>query len=166
MGEAAIVGHELVEPCFRCGAASRGVIYQTVVGDRLAWGISSRCDRCAEGYERCEWDEMPDELRQVLIARDGLARLRGDPEVNNPLRVRLLMVFRRYGVSISEASATYARLTGAGITGTSAEMDLLGRRLAAAGAVIELDLPTQEGTADPATAGRAPSADPHGRGDA
>jgi hypothetical protein len=82
---------------------------------------------------------MPADLRQVLIARDGLVRLRGDPAVNNPLRVRLLRVFRRYGVSISEASDAYARLTGAGITGTSAEMDLLARRLAAAGAVTELD---------------------------
>jgi hypothetical protein len=95
---------------------------------------------------------MPDDLRQVIVARDGLARLRGDPEVNNPLRVRLLKVFRQYGVSISEASDAYARLTDAGVTGTSAEMCLLARRLAAAGAVTELDLPTQGGSAAPPTA--------------
>lgn len=89
--------------------------------------------------EECGWDELPGELRQLLLARDGTARLRVDVDAGRTLRVPILRVLRRDGASIEDASGTYARLTGDGITGTTAEMQLLANRLHAIGATTRLD---------------------------
>jgi hypothetical protein len=56
------------------------------------------------------------------------------------LRLPILRVLRRDGATLSEASEDYARLTGAGITGTGAEMQLLANRLHAVGATTRLDV--------------------------
>ncbi|MEV0732497.1 hypothetical protein [Polymorphospora sp. NPDC050346] len=153
--EAEIVGHEVIEPCLRCGASSRGVVTQAIDGDRLTWGITSRCEGCADEGEDDggAWGRMPDDLRQALIAGVGLARLRADPEVTRPLRLQVLRMFRRYGASISEASDTYDRLTDAGVTGTPAEMRLLARQLETVGTRTRLDLPAEDGTAAPSGSG-------------
>ncbi|BCJ68372.1 hypothetical protein GCM10009779_49580 [Polymorphospora rubra] len=141
VGEAEIVGPEVIEPCLWCGAPSGGIVTQTIDEDRLLWGTSSICAGCGAVDEGSEWGAMPDELRRALIVRVGLARLRADPEVNRPLRVQVLRMFRRYGASVGEAADAYGRLTGAGITGTPAEIRLLARRLDAVGATVQLDLP-------------------------
>jgi hypothetical protein len=139
VGDARVVGHELVEPCPRCGALVRGVLGQTVVGDRLAWSIASSCEGCGSRSQSCEWDEMPDELRRVLLDRDGVTRLRVDPGSGCSLRLPILRVLRRYGATLAEAGDAYTRLTGAGVTGTPAEMRLLSSRLNTIGATTHLD---------------------------
>jgi hypothetical protein len=140
MSEAEIVGHELVEPCPDCDALIRGVPGQAIVNGRLAWSISVECDRCSFRTEECGWDELPDGLRQLLLDRDGTARLRVEPEIGVTLRLPILRVLRRDGISLNEASETYTRLTGVGITGTTAEMQLLASRLRAVGAATQLDI--------------------------
>jgi hypothetical protein len=113
---------------------------QLVVEDRLAWSISSWCDGCEARIECCGWDEMPAEFRQVVLDRDGIARVRVDPESAYALRVPILRVLRRYGATLEEAADTFMRLTGGGLTGTQAEMRLLADRLEATNAVVQLDL--------------------------
>ncbi|WP_433222198.1 hypothetical protein ACQP00_22815 [Dactylosporangium sp. CS-047395] len=139
MSEVMIVGHELVEPCLRCDGLLRGELGQTVVGNRLAWSVSSVCDGCGTQLESCEWDALPDDYRQILLDRDGTGRLRVDPEGGRPLRLAILRTLRRYGATLAEATDTYNRLTGAGVTGTRAEVLLLANRLNATGVKTQLD---------------------------
>jgi hypothetical protein len=54
-------------------------------------------------------------------------------------RLPILRVLRRYGATLGEASDTYARLTGAGLTGTRTEMQLLASRLNMVGARTQVD---------------------------
>jgi hypothetical protein len=140
VGEAEIVGHDLIEACPHCGGLWRGVLGQSVVGDRLAWSISSRCEDCGSVSECCDWDEMPNELRQVLLGRDGVVRLRVEPVSGRLHRLPIMRMLRRYGATLSQASSTHARLTGTGVMGTSAEMRLLASRLNTIGATTHLDL--------------------------
>ncbi|NYF57750.1 hypothetical protein [Micromonospora purpureochromogenes] len=138
MGEAELIGHELIEPCAECGAATAGVVTETVNGDRLAWAVSTRCSGCGSATELDGWGEMPAIVRTALAARVGLVRLRADPDASRPLRVRLLGVFRKHGATIGEAASAFAALTGSGILGTPAEMRLLAERLSAAGATVSV----------------------------
>ncbi|MEU7868415.1 hypothetical protein [Dactylosporangium sp. NPDC049140] len=139
MSELMIDGHELVEPCSRCGALLRGELSQAVIGDRLAWSISSVCDGCGSQLESCGRDTLPEEFRQMLLDRDGAGRLRVDPDSGRPLRLAILRVLRRYGASLAEASDTYTRLTGPGVIGTRAEVLLLANRLNTTGVKTQLD---------------------------
>jgi|tagenome__1003787_1003787.scaffolds.fasta_scaffold20839960_2 hypothetical protein len=139
VGQDEIVWQGLVEPCAQCGAPLCAVPGQIVVEDRLAWSISSMCDGCEARIECCGWDEMPAEYRQVVLDRDGVARVRVNPESGYALRVSILRVLRRYGATLEEAADTFTRLTGAGLTGTRAEIRLLADRLDTI-AAIELDL--------------------------
>ncbi|WP_432825169.1 hypothetical protein [Dactylosporangium sp. CA-092794] len=139
MGQAEIVGQGLIEPCPQCGAPLLSVPGQIVVGDRLEWSISSTCNGCKAQIEYCGADEMPEEFRQVVLARDGVARVRIDPESARALRVPILRVLRRYGATVDEAADTFRRLAGAGLTGTQAEMRLLADRLDAVNAATRLD---------------------------
>src|SRR5688572_1031623 len=129
------------EPCGQCGATATVEIGQSVVGGRIEWGVSIRCPRCGYDEQQCGRDEMPADLRDLLIGQDGLATLVGDREANRALRVRLLAVLRRRGATIEEAVAGYAALNDAGITGTAAEMELLADELTAAGAIVRLHPP-------------------------
>jgi hypothetical protein len=140
MSEAEVVGHEVVEPCPDCGALIRGVPGQAVVDGRLAWSISFACDRCSFRTEECGWDELPDGLRRLLLDRDGTARLRVNPEIGATLRLSILRVLRQDGTTLTEATVGYARLTGVGVTGTTAEMQLLASRLRAIGTATQLDI--------------------------
>jgi hypothetical protein len=139
VSEAELIGHELIEPCAECGAATVGVVTEAVDGDRLAWAVSIRCSGCGSATELDGWGEMPTILRTALVARVGLVRLRADPDASRPLRRCLLGVFRKHGATIGEAVSALAALTGSGILGTPAEMRLLAERLTAAGATVSVE---------------------------
>jgi hypothetical protein len=87
---------------------------------------------------QCGRDEMPGHWRSILVAQDGLARVRADRRSSRPVKVRLLSVFRKQGATITEAIAAFESLTDAGIVGTPAEMRLLAGRLTSAGAIVSL----------------------------
>ena len=74
----------------------------------------------------------------VLVARVGLVQLQAEPDSSRVLRLRLLALFRRNGATIGEATEQTARLTGAGLIGTPAEMQLLANRLTTEGATVSL----------------------------
>nr|BFE64672.1 hypothetical protein GCM10020063_091980 [Dactylosporangium thailandense] len=139
MSEELIVGHELVTPCPRCGALLRGELSEAVDGDRLVWSTSWLCDGCGDRLESCDWGTLPDDYRRLLLDRDGVGRLGVDPGSGRPLRLAILRVLRRYGATLTEASDTYARLTGPGVIGTRAEVLLLAKRLDATGVQTQLD---------------------------
>ncbi|MEV0570751.1 hypothetical protein [Dactylosporangium sp. NPDC050588] len=130
-----LVGDEILQPCASCGGTSRSWAQESVIYGRVESSVSMRCD-CGAASEACDWGPLTGIAREAFIARVGLVRVHADPEVNRPVRVRLLAVFRRDGMTIAEAVDAYARLTGDGITGTPAETQLLADRLAAAGGTV------------------------------
>jgi hypothetical protein len=132
-------GDELLTPCTRCGGTLRGQVSEIVQGDGIAWGVSWLCPTCGAALEVCDCGEVPGIYRAALLAHTGPTRLHADATVNDPLRVRLFAVFRRYGVSLTEARDAYTQLTSEGITGTPAEMHLLATRLTEAGATVTLE---------------------------
>jgi hypothetical protein len=122
----------------KCATPTATSAAQAIHGDRVEWSWSVWCPGCGSAVEICGWGEVPDRVRAAIVARDGLARLRGDPFVNRPQRVAILAVLRRDGMTIGEAVDAFGQLTGAGITGLPVEMRLLADRLTAAGAVVVL----------------------------
>ncbi|MEV4134966.1 hypothetical protein AB0J72_22665 [Dactylosporangium sp. NPDC049742] len=130
-----LVGDEILQPCASCGGISRSWVTEVLYYGRIERSVSTRCE-CGAAWEECGMDGFSGIYREALVARVGLARVHADPEVNRPLRARLLVVFRRYGMTIAEAVDAYARLTGDGVTGTPAETQLLADRLAAAGGTV------------------------------
>lgn len=129
-------GDELLETCDQCGGTSRGTVWETVVGDRVEWGVSMRCPACGAALEMHDAGEIGGVYRAALVAHAGLVTVHADPAVNRPLRPRLLAVFRRYGTSLPDAVTAYTSLTGDGITGTPGQSRLLANRLTAAGATV------------------------------
>ncbi|GAA0921189.1 hypothetical protein [Virgisporangium aurantiacum] len=140
MDELAGYSAEVVERCGTCGGNLRSAISQSAFKGRLVWSIDRWCDNCGHAEVVDGWDDMPDELRSMLIEQCGLVRVRVDRAEANPLRVRLMAVFRVNGVGLVEARDAVARLVGEGVTGTDAEMRLLSERLAAVGVTPHLDL--------------------------
>jgi hypothetical protein len=127
------VPHSLCDQCATPTTASAG---QSIQGDRLEWSWSVCCPGCGCTVEICGRDEIPDQIRTAIIARDGLARLWADPLADRLRRVDILAVFRRGGMTLGEAVAAYAQLTGDGITGLPVELQLLANRLTHVGAVV------------------------------
>ncbi|MFC5002056.1 hypothetical protein ACFPIJ_30025 [Dactylosporangium cerinum] len=126
------------EPC-RCGGTRQVSVSESIDGNRHVWGVFVHCAGCGYTTQECGDGEMYPRLRAAIIAESGLARLCADPEVNRPLRVRLLAALRRDGRTLAETTGAYALLTGDGITGTPAEMALLGKRLTAAGGTVTVE---------------------------
>ncbi|MEU4560514.1 hypothetical protein AB0F72_19220 [Actinoplanes sp. NPDC023936] len=81
---------------------------------------------------------MPQHWRDVLVARDGPARVRADRQSSQSVKLLLLAVFRRQGATITEAIAAFEALVDDGIVGSPAEMTLLAERLKNAGATVSL----------------------------
>ncbi len=125
---------QLVERCDDCGGSMRLHLSQSVVYGAIEWSIYRRCDDCASESYACGHGETPEPLRAALIDQCGPARLRIDRVESSPVRVRLMRVLRDGGAGLAEAKETLDRLTGEGVTGTRAEMELLAGRLSAAGA--------------------------------
>ncbi|MGI5175610.1 hypothetical protein ACQEVZ_04665 [Dactylosporangium sp. CA-152071] len=128
-------GDVLLAPCAQCGGTSRSRPQELVFYGHIESSVSTQCD-CGAASEACGRGPLTGIAREALIARVGLARVHADPEVNRPVRVRLLAVFRRDGMTIAEAVDAYARLTRDGITDTPAVTQLLADRLAAAGGAV------------------------------
>jgi hypothetical protein len=120
-------------PCGRCGSPITVGVSETVDGNRLAWGVSTRCDTCGDATEEDGWGEQPDFVRAAILAQSGPVRLRAAGRKRD-----LLKVFRDRGATMAEAVTAHEQLTGAGLVGTPAEMRLLATRLTAAGATTEL----------------------------
>ena len=107
---------------------------QFVLHGGIEWSIHRRCDDCGVETDECGRGDTPEPLRAALIDQCGLARLRVDAAESRPLRVRLMKVLRDDGAGLTAAKKAFEQLTGEGLTGTHAEMQLMAERLGAAGA--------------------------------
>ncbi|MCP2328349.1 hypothetical protein HDA40_006856 [Hamadaea flava] len=129
-----MTGAELNEPCATCGESMAGYVSEAIAGHRLVWAVSMRCDGCGAALEIDDSGEMPAPVRAALVARVGLVRLHVEPESARGLRVPLLAVFRKQGMTYSEAIAAYNDIIAGGVAGTPAEMKLLAGLVNATGA--------------------------------
>ncbi|MER7276302.1 hypothetical protein ABT369_17805 [Dactylosporangium sp. NPDC000244] len=132
---------DLGGPCPRCDGAISLHVAETVEGDRLLWIVTSRCVDCGhvdEMRDRPGVFDFDSIVRQTLIDRVGLTRLRADPAANRGLRLRALAVFRKRGATVAETADACAALTGDGLAGTPAEMAILAGQLAAEGIQVTL----------------------------
>ncbi|WP_433618354.1 hypothetical protein ACQP2P_20890 [Dactylosporangium sp. CA-139114] len=130
-------------PCPICGAAAAFHVAEAVEAGRVVWTTTSRSTDCDYvGQDRATpavFDRVDAIVRQTLLARVGLTRLRADPGQNRDQRRRTLTVFRRQGATIAEVADVYAALTGPGLAGTPAEMAVLAGHLTAEGVQVTLE---------------------------
>ncbi|MFY0510422.1 hypothetical protein ACOMD4_08480 [Streptomyces anulatus] len=121
--------------CDTCGADLRCSGTQAVRDDRLWWDEEHRCSRCDSTVLVCG-DALPDHLRARMLAEHGAARL-----VLAEAPVRRLPVLRVLrtdgGRTLPQARALLELILGGGHHGTGPEIELLARRLRAAGIAAE-----------------------------
>jgi hypothetical protein len=145
---------ELGGPCPVCGAAIDLHVTEGVDGGRVVWTATSRCPACGYTDESTAppafFDNHESIVRQTLVARVGLARVRIDPE-NRDQRLRSLAVLRRRGATIAEVAESYAALTGPGLVGTPAETSLLAEELSAEGVRAAVGAEAADASSGPAT---------------
>lgn len=124
--------------CAVCGADGEYSVSQFVRDRRLTWSRSWSCRYCGDATEEDGWDETPEEIRAELLRVFGVTRVMLDRTETQPSAVQLLGSFRWSGTTttLAEAAEKVGQLKVDGITGTSAEMDLLADRLHSLGAVI------------------------------
>ncbi|MFI1933572.1 hypothetical protein [Streptomyces sp. NPDC020330] len=122
-------------PCETCGAELRCSGTQSVREDRVWWDEEHQCSRCDSTVLVCD-GELPDHLRARMLAEHGAARL---VLVEAPVRrLPVLRVLRTDdGWSLPRARALLERILDGGHHGTGPEIELLARRLRAAGVVAE-----------------------------
>lgn len=124
------------QTCGQCAAVTAAEAGESIVDDRLAWFVTISCPACGNIETHCGWDLTPAPWRELLIYDAGMTTIRADLEAGRPFRTRLISVFRKSGATIAESVKSYQTLTGAGLTGTPTEMELLAARLTRAGAFI------------------------------
>jgi hypothetical protein len=129
-----------------CGACGResvaGVGQSTASG--LRWWLAFRCPTCGSMLEADGGDDAPEDIRQAIIAMEGLWSLHVEAEGSE--RVRAVAALRHVlGLSMAEASALKGSLPGRVATGTKAEMEHRRQLLAGRGvnARVEMAQPKQ-----------------------
>ncbi|SCL32589.1 hypothetical protein GA0074692_3353 [Micromonospora pallida] len=68
-------GVSVARACDDCEAEMVCELAQRIVHDRLHWTAECHCPHCGSTVAICGWDDTPDEIRDALVARYGLARL-------------------------------------------------------------------------------------------
>ncbi|MEV7652858.1 hypothetical protein AB0O39_01665 [Streptomyces anulatus] len=121
--------------CDTCGADLRCSGTQAVLDDRLRWDEEHRCSRCDSTVLVCG-DTLPDHLRARMLAEHGAARL---VLTEAPVRrLPVLRVLRSDGArTLPRARALLELILDGGHHGTGPEIELLARRLRAAGIAAE-----------------------------
>jgi hypothetical protein len=107
-----------------------------LVGDSLRWDVEIGCAGCGFAVADCG-GELPDDVRELLLAEHGRALLR----VQGPVRTSEVMRALRgaLGVGLTQAKVLSGRVVAGEYGGTRPEVELVARRLRAAGmdAVVE-----------------------------
>ncbi|OSP30364.1 hypothetical protein B7767_38935 [Streptomyces sp. 13-12-16] len=118
-------GVQVTGRCSACGATTTCDVGQFLDRDVLRWGTEGRCADCPNGW--CEQDSgpvTPENIRQALLKAHGPTRLR--PSGDAPDIVPVLQALRSARhLSLGEARAQAAELTGTGLIGTLVEMEFL-----------------------------------------
>lgn len=116
----------------RCEACSGVLILDTgqfIERGRLRWGTEGNCLSCPVAWcEQDSGDATSEEIRQVLLAEHGPARLRlTEPEAS---AVPVLRALREvHGLSLTQARSMAEELKTTGLVGTLVEMELIAARL-------------------------------------
>lgn len=123
-----------VERCANCGAERRVNHYVSIVGDRLSYSVSSRCDVCGNTIE-ADGGDLPDEVRGQLLRDSG----RWQVVLHNPGTNKLGVVawlHHKRGLDRRDALAMASNVPSVVIDGLSVEAELARRELAALGADV------------------------------
>ncbi|MEU5902431.1 MULTISPECIES: hypothetical protein [unclassified Streptomyces] len=119
-------------PCPDCAAELKCTGSHALVGDRLQWDVASTCSACGCRLLACG-DDLPRQRRDQILAAYGPAKLRvsGPPTKN----VAVMRVLRAEfdDMDLVTAKTLLLRLLSGDCTGTLPEMELLARKLRAAG---------------------------------
>lgn len=116
----------------RCEVCSGVLILDTgqfIERGRLWWGAEGHCLSCPVAWcEQDSGDATPEEIRQVLLAEHGPARLRlTEPEASTVPALRALREV--HSLSLTQARSMAAELRTTGLLGTLVEMELIAARL-------------------------------------
>ncbi|QES52825.1 hypothetical protein DEJ50_32610 [Streptomyces venezuelae] len=103
---------------------------QLIERGRLRWVTEANCLCCRVAWcEQGNGDAIPEEIRQVLLAEHGSARLRlTEPEASAVPVLRALREVQD-GLSLAQARAMADELKTSGLVGTLVEMELIAARL-------------------------------------
>ncbi|MGW4890897.1 hypothetical protein ACWEQL_01305 [Kitasatospora sp. NPDC004240] len=136
-------GVRVTTPCESCGGELVRDIGQFIYGGRLWWGTEANCRTCHVAW--CEEDTgggTPEEIRRLLLAAHGSARLRlTGPGEGQVAVLRALREMR--DVTIHQAKALAAELRANGLVGTLVEMEFMAARLRerAIGVTVAVEAP-------------------------
>ncbi|MFD7704517.1 hypothetical protein [Streptomyces caelestis] len=118
-------GVQVTGRCGVCGGTTTCDVGQFFDRDVLCWGTEGRCADCPNGW--CEQDSgpvTPESVRQALLEAYGPVRLRLSGDAPNLAPVlQALRGARR--LSLGEARAQAAELSGTDLIGTLVEMEFL-----------------------------------------
>ncbi|NBE53130.1 hypothetical protein [Streptomyces boluensis] len=116
--------------CQGCGGEAAWCGVQALVAGALRWDVESTCPPCGFAVAICDGD-LPDELRDRLLSEHGRATLRVSPPTRNAAVMRVLRA--ELGIGLDGVKAVLERVLTGRYSGTLPEMELLARKLRAAG---------------------------------
>ncbi|RST08789.1 MULTISPECIES: hypothetical protein [Streptomyces] len=116
--------------CQDCGGRAQWWGVQVLEGGRLRWDTECSCTACGFTLAVCG-GELPAGLRSRMLAEHGSARLRVEASAPNAVVMRVLRAV--LGVGLGEVRAVLSGVLAGTHSGTLPEMELLARRLRAAG---------------------------------
>lgn len=117
--------------CPDCGAETECWGTHALVGGSLRWDTEATCPACGSTVLSCGDDEVPAELRGLLLSDHGPARLRVDPSVRDVAVMRVLRAV--LGVELVDVRAVLRTVLSGDHSGTLPEMEFLARELRAVG---------------------------------
>lgn len=119
-----------VDQCPDCNSAMKVSFGETIIGDSLRWYISSNCSNCDFAEEVDGGDQLPDDLRDSVIALEGLWQLTlislGDDPVETMKALKHVLK-----LSYRDVSALKVNLSTVIYTGTKTEMQFVRYKLLA-----------------------------------
>ncbi|MCX5333933.1 hypothetical protein [Streptomyces sp. NBC_00140] len=117
-------------PCPECRSPADWVGVQALVGDSLRWDVEVACPACRFAVADCG-GELSDDVREQLLAEHGAAVLCLRAPAH---RVTVLRVLRAaLGLELAAVKDVLEQVWGGAYVGTPPEVELLARRLRAAG---------------------------------
>nr|BFD96204.1 hypothetical protein KitaXyl93_75640 [Kitasatospora sp. Xyl93] len=128
--------------CSGCGSEMECVGVQALVGRRLEWDIGYHCSVCGDALYECGpgGSDIPDDLRQRLLAEHGEARLvLSDPLASPVLVMKVLRA--ELGGDLAQAKGAFQQIRAGAFAGTMPEMVLFVHRLRAAGVEAKAERP-------------------------
>ncbi|MFF4393084.1 hypothetical protein ACFY0G_41185 [Streptomyces sp. NPDC001552] len=100
------------------------------MGEELRWDVESTCPTCGFALAVCGGD-LPDEMRGRLLSEHGRAKLQVTPPAKNAAIMRVLRA--ELGIGLDGVRAVLEQILTGHYSGTLPEVELLARKLRAAG---------------------------------